>query len=169
MMKNQRDFKISFVVNLTDSSQENLGFQPKFLSFEASRCFKKLEKTLYVPYLRINDKIIFMKPTIIDLTQVKYKLLLEILKEDYNNIRQYYLLFELLNQCHKMIENIYHVYPRNILSSAEVYWGFYHTSRKDLPYVAESADLLINLFLLWQKDEAEFIELFVEAYKGMSD
>jgi TPR repeat protein len=68
-----------------------------------------------------------------------------------------------------MIENIYHVYPRNILSSAEVYWGFYHTSRKDLPYVAESADLLINLFLLWQKDEAEFIELFVEAYKGMSD
>jgi hypothetical protein len=60
-------------------------------SFEASRCFKKLEKTLYVPYLRINDKIIFMKPTIIDLTQAKYKLLLEILKEDYNNIRQYYL------------------------------------------------------------------------------
>ena len=60
-------------------------------SFKESRCFKKLEKTLYVPYIRNGDKIVYLQPTIINLNEEKYKPVLEILTNDYNNIRQRYL------------------------------------------------------------------------------
>jgi len=70
--------------------------------FVESRCFKKLEKTLYVPYLRTNDQIIYMKPSIIDLSLEKYKSVFEILKNDYDDISQYYLESDTLDNSSKI-------------------------------------------------------------------
>jgi DNA mismatch repair protein MutH len=58
-------------------------------TFENSKCFKKLSKVLYVPYLRERDKIMYLKPTVIDLTQDKD--LCEQLKKDYELIQQHFI------------------------------------------------------------------------------
>ena len=55
-------------IAVTMLSPESLTYE----TFENSRCFKKLSKVLYVPYLRERDRIMYLKPTIIDLTQHKY-------------------------------------------------------------------------------------------------
>lgn len=58
-------------------------------TFEHSRCFKKLSKVLYVPYLRDGDRIMYLNPTIIDLTHDK--VLFEQLKHDYASIQQHFI------------------------------------------------------------------------------
>lgn len=58
-------------------------------TFENSKCFKKLSKVLYVPYLREGDRIMYLKPTMIDLTQDKN--LCEQLKKDYELIQQHFI------------------------------------------------------------------------------
>jgi hypothetical protein len=56
-------------------------------TFENSRVFKKLSKTLYVPYEREGDIVSYIEPTLIDLSIEKFKPLYNKLKLDYDNIR----------------------------------------------------------------------------------
>lgn len=60
-------------------------------TFENSRCYKKLSRTLYVPYiLKNNDtEICYGTPVLIDLNEEKNKHILDTLKSDYEEIRQF--------------------------------------------------------------------------------
>ena len=55
--------------------------------FAASRAFKKLEKTLYVPYLRTEDTIVFMKPCLMEASNPAMSKVYETFAEDYESIR----------------------------------------------------------------------------------
>jgi DNA mismatch repair protein MutH len=56
-------------------------------TFENSRVFKKLSRTLYDPYERDGDNVSYMEPTLIDLSMEKFKPLYDKLKRDYDSIR----------------------------------------------------------------------------------
>jgi len=60
-------------------------------AFENSRCFKKLTKVLYIPYLREGDRIIYLRPTIIDLTHPFHRDIFEQLKIDYEELRTHFI------------------------------------------------------------------------------
>jgi len=57
--------------------------EKEFTDFEESRCFKKMERMLVIPYLREGDSVLFYTPTLIELNG----LLLELIKADYDLIR----------------------------------------------------------------------------------
>ena len=61
----------------------------KSADFDSSRCSKKIAKILYVPYYREDDIIVYMQPTVIDLTNIQNKHIRDKLEEDYNTIRNY--------------------------------------------------------------------------------
>lgn len=60
-------------------------------TFENSRCFKKLTKVLYIPYLREGDRIIYLRPTIIDLTHPFHRDIFEQLKIDYETLQKHFI------------------------------------------------------------------------------
>jgi DNA mismatch repair protein MutH len=62
--------------------------------FEESKCYLKLKRTLYIPYLREDDTIRFFPPKLIELE--KNPELFELLKTDYDTIRKEYLETNLL-------------------------------------------------------------------------
>lgn len=55
----------------------------EFANFKDSRCFKKMERMLVVPYLRDGDSITFYAPTLIELKNE----LLKTIETDYDEIR----------------------------------------------------------------------------------
>ena len=57
--------------------------EKEFPDFEESRCFKKMERMLVVPYLREGDSVIFYEATLIELKDE----LLKTIKADYDLIR----------------------------------------------------------------------------------
>jgi hypothetical protein len=63
----------------------------KSIDFEHSRCYKKIERMLIVPYLRTEDFICFMKPSVVDKNLPQYTELYAIFKTDYDEIRQKFL------------------------------------------------------------------------------
>ena len=63
--------------------------------FEASACYAKLQRTLYVPYFRTDDTICFFSPTLLDLSE--HGELFEQFKSDYDEIRQGFLADETLS------------------------------------------------------------------------
>lgn len=59
--------------------------------YTTSRCCKKMQRMLLVPYLRTGDTISFMSPKIICATDGQYTELYKTLESDYNAIRRLYL------------------------------------------------------------------------------
>jgi hypothetical protein len=57
--------------------------EKEFSDFEKSRCFKKMQRMLVIPYLRDGDNVVFYSPTLIELTGA----LFELIKADYDLIR----------------------------------------------------------------------------------
>lgn len=57
--------------------------EKEFSDFEKSRCFKKMNRMLVIPYLREEDNVVFYRPTLIELNGT----LLELIKADYDLIR----------------------------------------------------------------------------------
>ena len=57
--------------------------EKEFSDFEDSRCFKKMERMLVIPYLREGDTVMFYDPTLIELKDE----LLSTIKADYDLIR----------------------------------------------------------------------------------
>lgn len=57
--------------------------EKEFPDFEKSRCFKKMERMLVIPYLREGDSVIFYEATLIELKDE----LLKTIKADYDLIR----------------------------------------------------------------------------------
>jgi len=60
-------------------------------TFENSRCYKKLLRTVYVPYILKNNntEILYGTPVLIDLLEEKNKHILDTLKSDYEQIQQF--------------------------------------------------------------------------------
>ena len=61
----------------------------KIHSYEESRCCKKMERLLCVPYLREGDTILFYEPTLVCATTHKH--LFDTVKNDYEKIRSQYI------------------------------------------------------------------------------
>jgi len=72
-------------IAVTMINKENL----KNEEFTESKCYKKMTKILYIPYLREGDNITYMSPTIIDLREPQHAVVLEQLKTDYDSIRKF--------------------------------------------------------------------------------
>lgn len=72
------------------------------ISFLDSKVYKKLSKTVFIPYIREDEYVKYLEPVIIDLNSVENKELLEILKNDYEEIQKYYLINETLNGSSKL-------------------------------------------------------------------
>jgi DNA mismatch repair protein MutH len=66
----------------------------KTKSFEESKCYTKLKNTLFIPYYRDEENICFFPSTLINLSTRQD--ILEVLKKDYNTIRQEYIESETL-------------------------------------------------------------------------
>ena len=60
-------------------------------AFEESKVYQKLSKVLYVPYFRNGDIIQYFTPTIIDLRESKYAILIETIRQDYQAIRKHFV------------------------------------------------------------------------------
>jgi DNA mismatch repair protein MutH len=63
----------------------------KTVPFEESRVYKKLSKTVYVPYIRDADTVLYHEHKIIDINLPEYKHIYDLLKTDYELIQSKYL------------------------------------------------------------------------------
>ncbi len=68
----------------------------KSCDFNSSKCCKKMNRMLVIPYLREGDTIQFLMPQIVDRSCQDYEELYAILESDYNAIRQTFLESEVL-------------------------------------------------------------------------
>ncbi len=68
----------------------------KSCDFNSSKCCKKMNRMLVIPYLRDGDTIKFLMPQIVDRSFQEYAELYSILESDYNTIRQTFLESEVL-------------------------------------------------------------------------
>jgi DNA mismatch repair protein MutH len=70
--------------------------------FLESKVYKKLSKTVFIPYTREDEYIKYLEPVIIDLNNIENRELFEIIKNDYEEIQKYYLINETLNGSSKL-------------------------------------------------------------------
>ena len=70
--------------------------------FLDSKVYKKLSKTVFIPYTREDEYVKYLEPIIIDLNNIENIELLNILKNDYEEIQNYYLINKTLDGSSKL-------------------------------------------------------------------